>query len=230
MQTVRIEGEALTFFNNLELNAYDDNIKINLMDLLPMVKKGIIINHSIQMLLGTYLIFNNLADGITANSKITLDEPLKKFINYNGELTLGTFYQLIQPTFCNVVSDGQALLSEYGIIRLLGTFASCARGTDFDLYKILYNMPYIKDSTTLFTFSLHPKINKFYLSILFGGTLVNRDIRGNNFKAYKLAKLRGNNNIIQLVLDDIISRILLYKEILRIYSVDDIYSLMAPIL
>lgn len=81
-----------------------------------------------------------------------------------------------------------------------------------------------------------PKMNKLHLAIIWDTVdnvkklLPTHDPRSNNHLSYTLAVRRDDNNIINLVVDNIIIRMFLHREILSLYLLPELYNYMSKLL
>ena len=216
--------DSLEFLNNLEINVYDGENNINLMDLVPLIKKGRCGPDAMQLLTRIVRWINSISKSqqdkdLTSNTNINLVFTLE-----NKRITKQTIYQQSTETeiLRTILRHKDKLLSDdfYSVITEI------SEGCHYQFVDHLRK---------------HPLSNKFLFSIIFDTNLEVLDKleffdpRCNNYKSYFLAKNRGNVGIIYMVEDNIVLRTLLHLEILRKFIdyedlVKSIYKLMVELL
>jgi hypothetical protein len=238
------------FLTNLQLNLYDEDDALDLMDLFPLAKKGIISSQTIQRLLTLYAVFQ----GLIVGQNITINEPLRKCMRMGACKTINilhfnAFMGMIFDTSSTKIGTETdiytGLVKENWISGCICSMTKLLEASNFNLYRFIRlmkstihhqkkkNKANAVLDCTINILTNHPRINKLYVSISSGDMeSVSNQLNctssiNNRFKAYKLAASAGNTIITNLVRNNIIYRLLFYKELLANFlGITDIYLLI----
>lgn len=202
----------IEFFNNIHLNLYNGNEVIDLMDLFPRVKQGIVAVPTVNCLRNLHQSFQKI---------ISSEESTNEFNNAivgTVLVDINEVRNLINIPNCNFSEE---CISEGNFAIYLSSILPKIQNTNRNLYyliKQLNNISWWEIENNLLR--KHSKINNLYLNIILEKSInVNLhlrtdDPRANNFQAYKLALSTNNRTIIKLVRNNSILRNFLQKEVL----------------
>ena len=233
--TYQLNEDLVQLFNTVELNIYDGENFINLMDLFPLMKKGICNVRGAAAIILIYISYSRFHSPINS---VVLD----KYQEYNN---LGLVFEIMfeireESKKINHIEEMPVISEECTINNLLEFSETIFTTCDFySTMKKLSKNRY--GECIVYSIRTHPKANKLCFNVMLSSfmdiekLLLTYDPRCNNYKAYILALERGNNNITTMVEDNIITRTLLYLEILRRFIdyedlVKSIYNLMVKLL
>ena len=220
------------FLKNMEVNLSDGNVNINLMDLFPNLRNGFFSITTFVSLLYLYCNYNKACGG---SSAITMDKPMKRCFGKTplDQVEVTTLSDLMgivrNKTFIYFGGVGDRIMEEKDMALYLGTDKLADNNDVYFFIEVVKEYPN-KELYNLL--KAHPKVNKLHYSIVFDGygtikeLLQFNDPRSNNYRSYRLAKERKDLDTTKLIVDSIILRTLLHKEVLTKYNLSDIYSSM----
>lgn len=240
-KVVKLEGRVLRGLANLQLNIGDESGGIvNLMDLFPTIKTGVVLRSSLARLLDLY-VKQKRYKLYGSFSQLQEDKSLQDILgNHIGKLWIFSVFSLVDNIFVEQllkVDNIEKIKEEDGYIKLFWDVVDQTSYYSDGMYTLLHRLissqSYCFDARTLINLLIsHPKTNKLYANIAIGNIeevktlLLTCDPRGNNFLAYHLCRKRRNREIFNEIKHHTILRILLRNEvILQLTGMKELCSL-----
>ena len=91
LDILQLDADLLHFFNNIEINLYDGDVKIDILYWFPLLKQGFSQAYIIRSLFYLYA----CSKGLCKDRIIILDEPIKKAMGkHDGVPIIGDIYHL----------------------------------------------------------------------------------------------------------------------------------------